>query len=156
MKVAVWPHRHKKGRTDPRVKSWGGETLPMTCFLHIQEMEPIPSLRSERSKINGLFLNMAERFRFKDTNNGANPSSKPKNSRCPCVMELEVGDNHPWASLVAQTVKNLPPKQETQVQSLGWEDPLKKDIATYSSILAWRIPMEKGAWQATVHGVAKN
>ena len=45
-----------------------------------------------------------------------------------------------WASLVAQTVKNPPATQETQVQSLGWEDPLEKDMATHSSILAWEIP----------------
>ena len=44
-----------------------------------------------------------------------------------------------WASLVAQLVKNLPAVQETQVRSLGWEDPLEKEMATYSSILAWRI-----------------
>ena len=42
--------------------------------------------------------------------------------------------------MVAQTVKNLPAMQETQVQSLGWEDPLEKGIATHSSILVWRIP----------------
>ena len=46
--------------------------------------------------------------------------------------------------------------QETQVQSLGLEDPLEEGIATHSSILAWRIPMERGAWQATVHGVTKS
>ena len=45
-----------------------------------------------------------------------------------------------WASLVAETVKNLPAMQETWVQSLGWEDPLEEGMATYSSILAWRIP----------------
>ena len=44
------------------------------------------------------------------------------------------------ASLVAQTVKNLPAMQETQVWSLGQEDPLEKEMATYSSILAWEIP----------------
>ena len=44
------------------------------------------------------------------------------------------------ASLVAQTVKNLPAMQETSVQSLGWEDPLEEGIAVHSSILAWRIP----------------
>ena len=44
------------------------------------------------------------------------------------------------ASLVAQMVKNLPAMQETQVQSLGWEDTLEKRMATHSSILAWRIP----------------
>ena len=45
-----------------------------------------------------------------------------------------------WASLVAQTVKNLPAMQETQVQSLGREDLLEKEVAAYSNILAWRIP----------------
>ena len=45
--------------------------------------------------------------------------------------------------------------QETEIQSLGWEDPLEKEMATHSSILAWRIPMDRGAWRATVHGVAK-
>ena len=44
------------------------------------------------------------------------------------------------ASLVAQTVKNLPTMQETQVPSLGREDPMERGIATHSSILAWRIP----------------
>ena len=44
------------------------------------------------------------------------------------------------ASLVAQTVKNPPAMQDTWVQSLGWEDPLEEDMATHSSILAWRIP----------------
>ena len=43
-------------------------------------------------------------------------------------------------SPVTQMVKNLPAMQETQVQSLGWEDPLEKEMATHSSILAWRIP----------------
>ena len=45
-----------------------------------------------------------------------------------------------FASLVAHMVKNLPVMQEMQVQSLGWEDPLEKEMATYSGILAWRIP----------------
>ena len=46
--------------------------------------------------------------------------------------------------------------QETCAGSLGWEDPLEKGMATRSSILAWRIPMDRGAWQATVHGVTKS
>ena len=58
--------------------------------------------------------------------------------------------------LVAQTVKNVPTMQETWVQSLGQEDPLKKEMATHSSILAWRILRDRGAWWATVHGVAKS
>ena len=44
--------------------------------------------------------------------------------------------------------------QETQVRFLGQEDPLEKEMATHSSILAWKIPMDRGAWRATVHGVA--
>ena len=47
-------------------------------------------------------------------------------------------------------------KFETLVRSLGQEDPMEKEMATYSSILAWRIPMDRGAWWATVHGVTKS
>ena len=46
--------------------------------------------------------------------------------------------------------------QETWVQSLGQEDPLEKEMATHSSILAWENPMDRGAWQATVHGIGKS
>ena len=60
------------------------------------------------------------------------------------------------ASLVAESVKNLPAVQETGAQSLGWEDPLEKEMATHSSILAWKNHMDRGAWWAAVHGVAKN
>ena len=55
-----------------------------------------------------------------------------------------------------QTVKNLPEMRETWVQSQGWEDPLEEGMATHFSILAWRIPMDRGAWRAAVHGVAKS
>ena len=61
-----------------------------------------------------------------------------------------------WVSPVAQTVKNPPAMWKTRVRSLGQEDPLKKGMATHSSILAWRIPMDRGAWWATVHGVSKS
>ena len=57
-------------------------------------------------------------------------------------------------SLVAQTVKTLPAMQDTQVRSLGWEDPLEKGMAIHSSTLAWRI-LWTGSWQATVYGVAR-
>ena len=55
------------------------------------------------------------------------------------------------ASLIAQLVKNLPAMQETWVQPLGWEDPLEKEMAIHSSILAWRIPWteEPGGLQST-------
>ena len=58
-------------------------------------------------------------------------------------------------SLVAQIVKNLPTVQETQVQTLGQEDPLEKGMATHSNNLAWRISL-RGAWWAMVHGVAES
>ena len=50
-------------------------------------------------------------------------------------------------------VKNLPAMWETWVRSLGQRGPLEKEMATHSSILAWRIRMDRGAWQATVHTV---
>ena len=55
-------------------------------------------------------------------------------------------------SSVAQLVKNLPEMHETLVQFLGWEDPLEEGMATQSSILAWRIPMDRGALQVAVYG----
>ena len=57
---------------------------------------------------------------------------------------------------MAQKLKNLPAMWETWVRSLGWEDPLEEGMATHSSIIAWRIPMDRGAWWATLHGVAKS
>ena len=55
--------------------------------------------------------------------------------------------------LLSQMVKKLIAVQETRVLSLGWEDPMEKGMATHSSILAWKIPMDRGAWQATVYRV---
>ena len=63
---------------------------------------------------------------------------------------------HLWASLVVKMVKNLPAMKETQVLSLGQEDPLEEGTATHYSILVWRIPMDRGAFWATVLGVTKN
>ena len=57
----------------------------------------------------------------------------------------------PWG-----TVKKLPAMQETQIQSLGQEDSLEKEMAAHSSILAWKNPMDREAWWATVHGVTKS
>ena len=53
-------------------------------------------------------------------------------------------------------VKNPPAKWETWVRFLGWVDPLEEGVAPHSSILAWKIPMGGGAWQAAVHGVAES
>ena len=57
---------------------------------------------------------------------------------------------------VTQMVKNPSAMWETWVQSLGWEDPPGKGSTTHCSILAWRIPMDRGAWQAKVHGVTES
>ena len=60
---------------------------------------------------------------------------------------------------MAQWVKNPPAMQETretQVQTLGQEGPLEEGMATHSSVLAWGIPMDRGAWRATVHRVAES
>ena len=56
---------------------------------------------------------------------------------------------------MAQMVKNLPAMWETWVLSLGWGDPLEEGMATHCSVLAWRILMDRGAWQGTVHGITK-
>ena len=70
------------------------------------------------------------------------------------------GINYPfqysWASLVIQMAKNLPAMRETWVQSSGWKIPLEEGMATHTSILAWRVPLDRGAWWAAAHGVAKS
>ena len=53
-------------------------------------------------------------------------------------------------------VKNLSAMWETWIQSLGWEDPLEEGMENHSSVLAWRIPVDRGAWLATVHGVTES
>ena len=53
-------------------------------------------------------------------------------------------------------VKCLSTVQETRIRALGWEDPLEKEMAIHSSTLAWKNPMDRGVWWATVHGVAKS
>jgi len=60
------------------------------------------------------------------------------------------------ASLVAQRIKHLPTMWETWVQSLGWEDPLEKEMATHSSILAWSIPWTEKPGSLQPTGVTKS
>ena len=89
------------------------------------------------------------------TCNAGDPDSIPGPGRFP-----EEGTDYPlqyyWASLLAQMIKSLHAMQETWVRSLGWEDPLKEGMATYSSILAWRAIMDREVWWVTVHGVTKS
>ena len=76
-------------------------------------------------------------------------------------IELEVSMGNPGASQVALVVKKKKkkthlPMQEIQFPLLEREDPLEKGMATYSSIPAWRIPIDLGTWRTTVHGVTKS
>ena len=71
--------------------------------------------------------------------NAGGPGSIPGSGRSP-GERIGCSLQYSWASLVAQLVKNLPTMQETWVRSPDWEGPLEKGKATYSSILAWRIP----------------
>ena len=73
------------------------------------------------------------------TCNAGDPGSIPGLGRSP-AEGIGYPLQYSWASLVAQLVKNLPAMPETWVRSLGWEDPLEKEKATHSSILAWRVP----------------
>ena len=83
------------------------------------------------------------------------PSSIPGSGGTP-GEEVAYPLQYSWAPLMAQTVKYPPAMQETWVQSLGRENPLKEGMATHSSILAGRSPMDRGAWRAVVHGVTKS
>ena len=87
--------------------------------------------------------------------NAGGPGSIPGSGRSP-GEGIGYPLQYSWASLVAQTVKNLPAMQETWVQSLGWKDPLEEGMATHSTVLGWRILMNRGAWQAAVPGVTKS
>ena len=88
------------------------------------------------------------------TCNAGDPSSIPGLGRSP-REGIRYPLQYSWASLVAQLVKNLTAMWETWVRSLGWEDLLEEGMATHYSIPAWRISMDRGAWWATVHGVAR-
>ena len=91
--------------------------------------------------------------RKESTCNAEDPGSIPGSGR-----STREGISYPlqyyWAFLVAQLVENPPATWETWVLFLGCKDPLEEGMATHSSILAWRIPMDSGAWWATVHRVA--
>jgi len=86
--------------------------------------------------------------------NAGDPGSIPGSGRSP-GEGIGYPLQYSWVSLVAQLVKNPPAMWENWVQSLGWED-LEEGMATHFTILAWRIPMDRVAWWATVHGVTKS
>ena len=71
---------------------------------------------------------------------------KPTNNTCWRGCKENGALLHRWGFPGGSVVKNLPDRQERRVQPLGWEDPLKEGMAIHCSILAWRIPMDRGAW----------
>ena len=73
-----------------------------------------------------------------------------------CVNQDRRGTGNGFFKEAKDGEKNPPAMPEAWVQSLGWEDPLEEGMAIHSSILAWRIPMDRGAWWALVHVVAKS
>ena len=87
--------------------------------------------------------------------NAGDPSSIPGSGSSP-GEGIGYPLQYSWASLLAQTVKNLPPIQDTWVPSLGWEDPLEKGTAKSLQYSGLGNSMDRGTWQATVHGVAKS
>ena len=84
--------------------------------------------------------------------NAGDPGSIPGLGRSP-REGIGYPQQYSWAFLVAQMIKNSPTMWETWIQSVGWEDPLEEGVATQHSVLAWRIPMNRGAWR--VHGVTE-
>ena len=87
------------------------------------------------------------------TCNAGDPSLIPGSASSPGDLGCPL--QYSCASLVVQMGKNLPAMQETWVWSLGWEEPLEQGMATHPSILAWGIPLDRGPWRATVHGVER-
>ena len=89
------------------------------------------------------------------TCNAGDLGSTPGLGRCP-GGKLGNPLQYSWASLVVQTVRNLPAVREAWVQPLGWEDALEEGMTTHLSNPAWRIPIDRGAWRTTVHGATKS
>ena len=89
-----------------------------------------------------------------DSNNVSLNCMDPLTYRC-LKINTTILSNLYQGFPLAQTVKNLPAMQETWIRSLDWEDPLEEGMATHSSIFAWKISMDRGAWRATVNVVAE-
>ena len=129
-----------------------GFDLSTTLLSHVPSLHPLSIFVSCGL---GLFINMSPGF-IKD---GAYAFFS-------CFPYLEMifwEKNNEWGVkkesrylFIQMVAQNPPAMWETWVQSLGWEDLLEKGTATHPSILAWRIPMDRGVWGATVHGVAKS
>ena len=128
-------------------KASGGDGIPAELFPILSKMDAVEMLHSVCQQIwktsqwpqdweRSVFIPISKRGNAKECSNY-------------CTFVLISHANR--ASLVVQRLKRLPAMCETWIQSLGWEDPLEKETATHSSILAWRIPWteEIGGLQST-------
>ena len=119
-----------------------------TCWWTFRLLSCLSYCNSAAMNIRGLPGSSAGK---ESTCNAGDPSLIPGSGRSP-GEGIGYPLQYSWASLVSQIVKKLPAVPEAWVQSLGCEDPLEEGMATHSSILAWRIPMGRGAWWAVVCG----
>ena len=110
------------------------------------------SFKGEFSRCFGVF---ADRSTAVESSALTSPSSRGNGQRHVCENTQDWG-RAICCPLVAQTVKHLPTVREARFKYLGREDLLEKEMATDSSTPAWKNPMDRGAWWATVHGVAKS
>ena len=122
---------------------------------HKQPTRLFPPKGDLLSYIANQFLCFVSEFGKESACNAGDSNLIPGLGRCP-GEGIGYPIQYSWASLVTQLVKNPPIVQETWIPSLGWEDPLEEAMATHSSILTWRIHMDREAWQAAVHGVTES
>ena len=122
----------------------------MQCYLTYLTLGKLNIISSFGGGWGGCFLGSLAGKKF--ACNAGDPSSIPGSGSSP-GEEIGYPLQYSWASLVAKMINNLPAMQETWVWSLGWEDTLEKGMATHSNILAWRIPIDRGAWRAAVLGL---
>ena len=141
------PQREVPRPTPPPLQASGVTLLPSPCTSHAPPYPLLPGQGAEPE------LEAAEGWWRQRRVKARDPWLCPmclatsSRTRVPCATSGDIVGSSPppWASLVAQTVKNLLAIQETRVRSLGWEDPLEKGMATHSSVFAWRIPWTEEA-----------
>ena len=132
---------------------WKAGAAQRSIKIHTHTMEGFLPLWPITCIMCWIFNNFPPRL--SSSNSGAT-DSRPCKYHLQPEVQFKPDDAPIWASLVAQTVKNPPVMRETWVQSLGWVVLLEEGMATHSSMFARRIPMDRNAWWATVHGVAKS
>ena len=139
------------------IGEWNGNPLRCSCLENPRDgvAQSRTWLKWLNSKGNSQVASLLAQLVKNLPANAGDPGSIPESGSSP-GKGIGYPLQHSWASLVAQMVKNLPIMRETWVWSLGWEDPLEEGMATHFSMLPWRIPMDRGAWLATVHRVTKS